>query len=52
MTVVKQEYVIKSVVVMTNSNATASRPATYIEEAMKPRPKRISEPGKILNRCI
>lgn len=48
----KQEYVIKSVVAMKDCNATTSRPATYIDEAMKPRPKRILEPNKMLYICI
>jgi hypothetical protein len=48
----RQEYVIKSVVVLKNYNSTASRPALYIDEALKPRPKRINEPYKILNVCL
>lgn len=48
----KQEYVIKSVVAMKDCNVTASRPATYIDEAIKPKPKRILEPNKRLNVCI
>jgi hypothetical protein len=48
----KQEYVIKSVVAMKGCNVTASRPASYIDEAMKPKPKRILEPNKMLHICL
>jgi hypothetical protein len=48
----RQEYVIKSVVVLKNYNSTASRPSLYIDEALKSRPKRINEPYKILNVCL
>ena len=52
LSVAMQEYVIKSVVAMKDCNTTASRPATYINEAMKPKPKRIYEPNKRLNVCL
>lgn len=52
LTIAMQEYVVKSVVVMKGCRTTASRPAAYIDEAMKPSQKRIQEPYKMLNIAI
>jgi hypothetical protein len=42
LTIAMQEYVVKSVIVMKDCPTTASRPAAYIDEAMKPSQKKNS----------